>query len=424
MLGETVAPIATTLRLLGRRIPAPLSGAAWDEHCKWVQYCHDRSDGKKAVLEYPPRWITIGITGNCSLTCEFCCNHSPASKASPVTSHQYKMGFNLTPEEFERAVRMSAEAGVPRVHVCGTGEPFFHPRVLDLLDIVTSIYPITSLQTNFVKPVFEKRGYVDAIIERGDSISYITTDMFGPAIHEKVKQGSDFAYLLDCMERVSKETPILFDVHIVLTRSSYEGSAELLETLHRRGVRFVMNIGNLFALGFNAFTSLDNAYRDSDVEIKAELDRVARLASDLGIQVRIPLPWGKANDQRRPCKEFWNKVQLMPSKKLPRERWPGNAIPQQCPADVVGDIFSIGNLFDYRTFMEFWNNERLVAIRRRIIEGHLPDEACRACPTGAQGFAPSTTADALRQRIPNRLTYLRRRARRSSWWRPGRSPSA
>lgn len=359
-----------------------------------VNKCHRIFDGKKAYLNYPPKWVTVGITGSCNFKCDFCCSHSPESGKNNRTKHQYKMPFNLSVDNFKKIIDMCHEGGVPNIHVCGTGEPFIHPQILELLDYVISVYFCVSLQTDFGKLLFERKNILSEIICRKDHITYITTDIFPKEIHNGIKKGSDFNYLLKCMEKISKETDIVFKAHVLLTKKSSKGITGLLHTLHERKINFLLEIVNLFPLGFNDFTSIDNVYMSSDQQITAELNQVKTLAKELNFKVIVPPPWDIVNKEKDPCLVFWEKVQTMPSKKISRHKWPGNAIPQQCPAVVLGEISSIGNLLEYGTFMEFWNNDVLVNIRKRIMSGKLPDEACRQCYIGCHGnFRKNTLID-------------------------------
>ena len=350
-----------------------------------VELRHKLFDGKKAVLDYPPRWVTVAITGGCAFKCDFCCNHSPDSGTNERSKHQFKMNFMMPKEDFTRIVRMCHEASVPHVHICGAGEPFIHPKILEFTDHVIDVYSETSVQTDFHKQLFEKKNYNDEIIKRGSRITYITTDIFAEEDHERIKKGSDFDYLVSSMAKISKKTDILFKAHVILTKQSYRGIPELARMLHRRGVNFRLELVNLFPLGFNSFTSADNAYTSSDLEITEELDRIRREGEQLGVAIDIPPPSDLFNAAGDPCPEFWKKVQLIPSKNIPKEKWAGNAIPQQCPAVVAGDLFTIGNLFEHDSFMEFWNNDYLVGLRRSMMAGHLPDEACKTCPIGSCG---------------------------------------
>ena len=123
-----------------------------------IELSHRRFDGKKAVLDYPPFWVTVGITGNCTFKCEFCCSHCPESGSNNNTSHQYKIPFNMPIDDFKKIVTMCYNADVPHIHICGTGEPFLHPNILEFIDYLSEIYPNdVTLQTDFCKPLFEKK---------------------------------------------------------------------------------------------------------------------------------------------------------------------------------------------------------------------------------------------------------------------------
>jgi len=347
---------------------------------------HRRFDGKKAVLDYPPLWVTIGITGNCTFKCEFCCSHCPESGKNKETSHQYKVPFNMPFGDFKKIVDMCRDADVPHLHICGTGEPFLHPQILEFIDYLAEVYPKNiTLQTDFCRMLFEKKGFVEEIIKRKAHITQITTDIFPLAQHTRIKKGSDFSYLIDCMEKISLETEITFAAHLILAKNSYHGISELITTMSSRNIRYNLDIVNLLPLGFNDFTSINNVYMSSDSDIAQELERARQVAAALDVSVKIPDPWNKENLERKRCNMFWQKVQLMPSKKLLKNKWSGNAIPQQCNAVVRGDLFSLGNIFDYGSFMEFWNNDRYIEIRKKIMSGEIPDSECVNCYTGCHG---------------------------------------
>ena len=370
-----------------------------------TELLHKLFDGKKAFLNYPPLWVTIGITGNCTFKCEFCCSHCPDSGINDVTSHQYKIPFNMSFNDCKKIIDLCFQADVPHIHICGTGEPFLHPRILDIIDYLSSVYPHdVSLQTDFGKRLFQRKNYVDEIIQREKHIIRITTDIFPEEIHNRIKKGSDFKFLLECMQRISNETQINFDAHVILNKLTFNGISKLIRIMHSKNIRFTMNIVNIFPYGFNEFTSMENVYVSSDLTISEELNNVRKLAEDLKISTKIPKPWNEENLYRKPCMMFWQKVQIMPSKKLPKDRWIGNAIPQQCNAVVCGELYSVGNILEHENFMDFWNNEKLLKIRKQIIQGNLPDKACLQCYTGVHGvFKKKNLKDIIKTKFFNYL---------------------
>lgn len=65
-----------------------------------------------------------------------------------------------------------------------------------------------------------------------------------------------------------------------------------------------------------------------------------------------------------------------------KERYDENIIPHGCNAVVLGEMNSLGYVFDFKNVMELWNSPKIVAIRERILSGHAPDAQCKFCPQG------------------------------------------
>lgn len=70
-------------------------------------------------------------------------------------------------------------------------------------------------------------------------------------------------------------------------------------------------------------------------------------------------------------------------------RYDENLIPHACNAVVLGDINTLGYASDFPTVMDFWNNDLLVAIRRKILSGEQPDRFCWSCPGGVSLQPPA-----------------------------------
>ena len=367
---------------------------------------HKLHDGKKARLDYPPLWATIGITGNCGFRCQYCCSHNKNVKNQNAINHFYKLPYNISLNDFNRILNMCWEGNVPHLHICGIGEPFIHQNVLQILDLTIERYGHTSTQTDFWKPLFTKKNYVKEIISRGNSIDFITTDIFPSSIHEIIKIGSDFQYLINCMEQISKESPIQFCLHVIVTKKSYMELSKLPQIIARRGIRASIKLVHLFPFGFNDFTDPQNIYTSDDLLIKKEMEATYHAAKDYGIPCNELLPWEHMNNNVSQCLILWQKIQFMPSKKVPQEKWNCNAIPQQCPAALFGDLFTLGNLLEYNSFMDFWNNPILVNLRQKVIDGQLPDTHCNKCMIGQHGHFIPHSRDSI-------ITRFLRRAKKN-----------
>jgi MoaA/NifB/PqqE/SkfB family radical SAM enzyme len=318
------------------------------------------------------------ITGACTNQCIFCCHHSIDSKSDPVSKHLYNLKFSISYDVFCKTVDMAYNARVPHVHIVATGEPFLHKDIMKIIDYVIEKYGEVSFQSNFDKNIFEKNNYVNAILDRADYITSITTDMLSsdPKKHEEIKKGSKYEDSLGIMQEISKKAGILFDMHLILTKHNYQNMDKLVEDLYNRGVNFRFSIVNLHPHNFNDFTSIDAVYKSNDVEIKKELDKVEHICKELGVQVSIPEPFDKATSK---CGVFWSRLQTIPSWDIPKEKWMGNVIQGDCNAVVKGKMRSFGNIFDYDNLFDLWNNEILVKIRKDLIHNKYPDKECKNC---------------------------------------------
>jgi MoaA/NifB/PqqE/SkfB family radical SAM enzyme len=331
---------------------------------------------KKAVLTYPPRSATVAISSACNNRCVFCAYHSDDARNG--TSNVYGLNYRTSLEDFKRMVDMCYEGRVPKVHICATGEAFLHRDIIQIIDYTIEVYGFTSLQTNFFKPLFEKRHYLDEIIQRADSISHITTDILSgdPKVHETLKRGSCYEDVLSSMEYINKYSNIHFEVHYIITKHNYKHIDSLINDLASRKINCHIAIVNLYPHYFNDFTAVDSLYTSKDVEITAALQRAKELGEQRGIKVSIPLP---ADAGKGICGSFWSRFQIWPVKGVDEKRYGENVIIGGCNAVVRGNLNSLGYLFDYKNVMELWNNEHFVKIRKNLLAGIYPDQECRFC---------------------------------------------
>lgn len=331
---------------------------------------------KEVKLSYPPRHITIGITSACNNRCLFCSYHGEDAKDN---SEVYNLPFMLSIADFKKIVDMAYRGGVSTIHVCGTGEPFLNPSVIDMLDYVIEVYKEVSFQTNFWKQLFDKNDYLSEIVKRADYISYIATDVcFSlPEEHEYIKKGAKYSELLDSLEYIAKNSNIKICPFLILTKSNCKHIKGIIDDFLERGItNFQLNIGNLFSYDYSEFTSSENVYVSTDKEITKMLDELVMYGRKKGITVNIPLPADKTTQM---CNVFWDKFQTWPVNGCDPKRYGENMIPHACAAVVHGDIKSLGYIFDYDSIMEAWNSDKLVEIRQNLLNGRYPSEHCRKC---------------------------------------------
>lgn len=359
-----------------RRLPKKVKNLPKDLRYKRNDKRYREECGKKAVLSYPPRHITIGVTSACNNKCMFCSYHGNDAKEK---SNVYGLPFMLSYEDFVRMVDMAYKGGVPRVHVCGTGEPFLNPRILDMLDYVIKVYGKVSFQSNFWKKLYDEKGFLDEIVKRADKIECITTDILScdPKEHEMIKNGASYEELLGQLEYLSKNGHISINAVCILTRSNHDNIVGLIKDIHDRGIeKFSIQIANLFSYDFSDYTSSENVYTSLDTDITEMLKELEEEGKKYGVTVFTTEPADSTTDM---CDKIWEKFQTWPVKGCDEKKMSQNMIQLACAAVVRGEINSLGYLLDYDNIMDAWNNPTLVALREKMINGEYPSEWCKKC---------------------------------------------
>lgn len=331
---------------------------------------------KKAVLSYPPRSVTIAISSACNNKCLFCAYHS--HDASHGASNVYNMPYKLSIEKFKRMVDMCYEGRVPHVHICATGEPFFHKEILNMMDYMIDVYGTTSVQTNFDHAVFAKHSYLDKLIERKDNIAYITTDILSgdEKEHESMKKGSSYESVMTALQYISSKSDVHIDVHYVLTKYNYKHINKLIDDLRKREVNCHLAIVNLHPYQFNKVTTIDAVYLSTDTEITDALKQAKEHGLSKGIKVTSPTPFDKSSGV---CGAFWTRFQIWPVKGIDPKRYSENIIIGGCNAVVRGKLNTLGYFFDYKNIMDLWNNEYFIKTRKDLLKGLYPDKECSFC---------------------------------------------
>lgn len=337
---------------------------------------YDKEYLKEARLHYPPASVTIGVTSACKNKCLFCSYHGEDFKE---TSNVYGVPFSLKLEDFKKMVDMAHRGNVSKIHVCGTGEPFANPRILDMLDYVIERCGKVSFQTEFWPELFKKNSYLEEICKRQNNIESITTDVFSAneQVHNHIKKGTSLMELVNALKYISENSNIKLLINMILTKQNAEGISDIIDLFEANCIRnYELVIGNLFSYKGSSFTSPENVYLSDNIEITKELRNVVEYGIKRGIKVSIPEP---ADRSKTMCNMFWTKFQTWPVKGCARERYSENMIPMACAAVVNGELNSLGYMFDYDNIMDAWNSPKLIEIRSNLLNGIYPSEYCKEC---------------------------------------------
>ncbi|CCO22583.1 radical SAM protein [Maridesulfovibrio hydrothermalis] len=339
-----------------------------------ISYQNER--GKKAVVSYPPRWMTLGISGNCTNRCLFCSYHSEDARNGK--SNVYNLVYKMSLQHAKEYIDLCYKGRIPHVHICGSGEPFLNKDIMPMVDYMIERYGKASFQSNFNESIMKRGDYIEQIIERKKDIAYIVTDMHtgDESSFHQIKKGSSLTYVLSVLKLFSKHG-ITLHGPCILTRSNYKEIPKIIELLIANEIQMDLLITGIYPHMFNDFTSMENVYQSSDTMITDMLNKVVQLGKRFGITVTIPQPF---DSPAQHCDVFWDKIQVWPTVGVPKERYHENLIPHACNAVVLGEMASLGYLSDYESVMDFWNNDIIVNIRKKILAGKYPDSFCWSCP--------------------------------------------
>lgn len=324
--------------------------------------------GKALYLHYPPLWVTLGIIGACPYRCLFCAYHSLDARFG--NSNVYNIKYIMPYTIFTRLVDFFHAGGVPRIHVCASGEPLLHPDFLKMLDYIILKYGSVSFQSNFDKNIIEKKRIIHEIIVRQKNISMITTDIIG---NDDIKKGGNERNLYNVLKILSETSIPVIRGQFLITKSNYQDLESIIYALYQHNIRLNLIASVVFPHAFNAFTSIENKFKLDDMGMADFLGKMQMLAQRLRIRLFI-------QNSLPSCPAFWQKFQIWPTSASDPTRLYENIIPHACNAVVKGNMYSLGYVFDYNNIFELWNNDAFIHIRKSIIEGIYPDTKCRACP--------------------------------------------
>lgn len=324
---------------------------------------------RESVLHYPPLWVTLGICSPCPYHCDFCAYHSlDARKISKV----YNVPFVMPLEQAKSLIDFFHAGGVPKIHICATGEPLYHPDFFAILDYVIAKYGSVSFQSNFPPDLVEKRNAIENIIKRLPFISYIAIDLMH---NQNIKGGKD-GEIYHILKRLQPQDRSLFFGSFLLTRKNWRDLENVVRAIHAHKLNIPLKTVRVFPHGINEFTAPENAWKNEllNVEEREGLMEIFGLARSLGVKLHL-----FNEDESIECSVFWKKIQIWPTRISEKDRL-DNIIPHACNAVVLGDIGSLGYVSDYNDIFSLWNNRILQELREKIINNKYPDAHCVNCP--------------------------------------------
>ncbi|HDM92396.1 MAG TPA: radical SAM protein [Candidatus Korarchaeota archaeon] len=174
--------------------------------------------------EEVPREVHVELTARCNLNCAFCYRRSWPGPFE-------HMDFDL----FRMVVRELEDVGVEVVWLSGWGEPLYHPRFREALELLAGKFRIGIISNGVLL-----REYARDIVDAGVDWVVLSVDSFQRDLYEVLREGAQLesvkegmAYL-DALRREAGGKPSIW-ISTILMRSNYRGLPEHVDRASKLG---------------------------------------------------------------------------------------------------------------------------------------------------------------------------------------------
>ncbi|MGQ0749063.1 MAG: radical SAM protein [Betaproteobacteria bacterium] len=320
-----------------------------------------------------PGFVQIEPVGQCNLSCRMCpvVYRGDGGRGKPPAFLSFETFCSLL-DEFPELRELQLQ---------GMGEPFLHPRLLDMVRYAAARGIAVSTNTNLT--AFSVRRAYECVTS-GLKTLHVSIDAADPEAYAYIRTGSRLDRVLRNLERLvaAKRATEARDPEIILVAVAMRRNLNQLPDLVRLAHRYdipsvaVQHLAHDFTEG-----TLPEKYRpmrafvDEETLLQADARVVERwfsaarsVAADLGIDLRLP-------NVRRAGAE---------SRKRPRCDWPwrgayvtytGQAMP--CCMIATPDRYAFGNMAQ-EGVARVWTSNEYDAFRARLASDD-PPEICRGC---------------------------------------------
>ncbi len=298
-----------------------------------------------------PLKIHLEVNDVCNLRCPHCPREDPT-----VPKNTGHMAMEVV-EALRSSFRHAAYVGL-----VGNGEPFLHPRLLDIVEIVRAEGAVPSIITNATTWTEEQ---LTRLIRAGRSIINISFDGGTQETFERIRAPAVFEEVVAKMrllrrlrEEAGSPWPVV-NVLSCLLRETLDETEQTVEIAAEAGahlVHFQIAIPYAESMRGSVLTA-----RDRD-RVEEAIARARRRGAEVGVQVHFHSQWDVVRRADRA-----GQAMLCPN------------VMEQLHVNMHGDLRiccywgseEIGNVTQTDA-AALWNHPRFQAIRRRIREGHVP----------------------------------------------------
>ena len=179
-----------------------------------------------------PEIVEIDLTNNCNLNCAGCWCHSDMLKDKKLSGEKKRRML-----DFDLAVRLideAAEMGVKRFQLAGAGEPFVHPKIMQIIERIKSKGMKVTIITNFT--LIDKKK-AERLVELG--VDNITASVWAgsPEVYQKThpnqkgKRLAEIQKVLRHLHAVKRERGVFYPqvkIYNVISHLNADGISDMV----------------------------------------------------------------------------------------------------------------------------------------------------------------------------------------------------
>lgn len=320
-----------------------------------------------------PGFVQIEPVGQCNLSCRMCpvVYRGDGDPGRPPAFMAYET-FCSVLDEFPDLRELQLQ---------GMGEPFLHPRLLDMVRHAAARGIAVSTNTNLT--AFSERRARECVTS-GLKRLHVSIDAADPQAYAYIRTGSRLDRVLRNLARLvaAKRDLETCDPEIILVavamRRNLDQLPDLVRLAHRYDVRSVavQHLAHDFTEGtlpekyrpMRGFVDGETLLQADAAEVERRFSAARSVAADLGVDLRLPNVRPKDPDSHRRlrCDWPWRGAYVT---------YTGQAMP--CCMIATPDRYAFGNMA-HDGVARIWTSAEYEAFRKRLASDD-PPEICRGC---------------------------------------------
>lgn len=334
---------------------------------------------------YGPRVVQIDVTNRCNNNCLYCWARSPLLKerAASCEWRNYEIPFNVVKDLIDDL----AFLGTERIHLSGGGEPFMHPRIMDIIEYIKNKNMKCEITTNFT--LVDKKKSLQ-LIELG--VDFVSVSLWaGNAktytdLHPNQSEDT-FLNIVDTLKWIAeykqknKKNNFMIRICNVISKINYKEIENMIDLTEEVGANMYLFQVMDAILGYTDNLLLSEAQSQELIEDIKQLEgKMSRLQMQYNICVselnefvrRVSSKYASKGcyDQEeranKPCYAGWFFSRITAE---------GNV--NFC---LKTDEYPISNLFKAR-FKDIWNSKKYADFRNQMLDSQKKFDRPLRCGT-------------------------------------------